>query len=160
MHARKRRKEEGFTLIELIVVVAILGFLIAIAVPRYLTARETAALNASKANLHNLASAMELYATEHSQYPYPEDADGAISWLRANIPRAPKSPKGDGTAAKDYYKYKAVVDDDDNVIDYIIYDPNPYNVPGKGTIYIQVRAGAVIEEVGEIDECNDCDLTW
>ncbi len=104
------RRRKGFTLIELVVVVAILGFLIAIAVPRYLTARETAAFNASKANLHNLASAMELYATEHSQYPYPANAAGAINWLSANIPKAPQSPKGG------YYWYVAVTDDGGNVI--------------------------------------------
>src|SRR5712692_205072 len=37
-----KHKEHGFTLIELVVVLAILGILIALAVPRYLTARKKA----------------------------------------------------------------------------------------------------------------------
>ena len=48
---QNKKGEEGFTLIELIVVIAILGFLLAIAIPRYNTARAKAAVNASAANL-------------------------------------------------------------------------------------------------------------
>jgi prepilin-type N-terminal cleavage/methylation domain-containing protein len=42
LHKRLKRQEHGFTLIELVVVLAILGILIALAVPRYLGARKKA----------------------------------------------------------------------------------------------------------------------
>ena len=70
---QNKKGEEGFTLIELIVVIAILGFLLAIAIPRYNTARAKAAVNASAANLKNLANAMELYVTEHNIADYPSN---------------------------------------------------------------------------------------
>jgi prepilin-type N-terminal cleavage/methylation domain-containing protein len=114
MHARKRRKEEGFTLVELIVVVAILGFLLSIAIPRYLTARTTAAQSATKANLHQLASAMELYMAEHPEKTaYPANND-AKSWLQAYIPKAPVPPGGGK------YQYAQL----DGGGSYAIWDPN------------------------------------
>ena len=90
---QNNKGEEGFTLIELIVVIAILGFLLAIAIPRYTTSRTRAAINASAANLKNLANAVELYATENNLTDYPI---GSLETIVADyIPNVPEPP-GDG----------------------------------------------------------------
>ncbi|QPM69334.1 type IV pilin protein [Atribacter laminatus] len=90
---RKQNKkgEEGFTLIELIVVIAILGFLLAIAIPRYNTSRTRAAVNASAANLKNLANAVELYATENnlSSYPSGSLASMVSAYMPSGVPGSP-----------------------------------------------------------------------
>lgn len=64
------KDERGFTLIELIVVIAILGILAAIAVPRVTTSLSNAKVKADEANLKILQNAVERYYVEHDQtYP-------------------------------------------------------------------------------------------
>lgn len=140
MRMDKRKKQQaGFTLVELIVVVAILGFLLSIAIPRYLTARTTAAQAATKANLHQLSSSMELYMTENpSETSYPADADTASTWLKTYIPKAPVPPGGG------YYQYAPLDgnDSDTNPGDsYAIWDPKAYG--GK---YFAAGPGGAIGE--------------
>ncbi|MFY9286563.1 MAG: prepilin-type N-terminal cleavage/methylation domain-containing protein [Tissierellaceae bacterium] len=61
----KKRNKKGFTLIEMVIVIAILGILIAIAVPRLAGFRDRAQDSADKATAATIGKAAELYyATE------------------------------------------------------------------------------------------------
>ncbi len=61
----RKMKRKGFTLIEMVIVIAILGILIAIAVPRFAGFRDRAQDSADKATAATIGKAAELYyATE------------------------------------------------------------------------------------------------
>lgn len=62
-------KTRAFTLIELLIVVAIIGILAAIAVPNFLNAQIRAKVAATEANLRAVVTAMEMYRTDNNSYP-------------------------------------------------------------------------------------------
>ena len=73
---RKRRhdSEEGFTLIELMVVVLIIAILLAIAIPTFLGARKRAQDRAAQSSLRNALTAAKTIYTDNSSYKSADPA--------------------------------------------------------------------------------------
>lgn len=60
--------ERGFTVIELLIVVMIIGIIAGIAVPKFQSTKGKAHAAALRSDLRNLASAQEAYFHEHARY--------------------------------------------------------------------------------------------
>jgi len=77
-------KKNGFTLIELIIVVTILGIMAAIVLPTFQGNVATAKESASKTNLMTIRTQIELYKLQHNGYP-----PGYINGSGADISAVP-----------------------------------------------------------------------
>jgi len=70
------RNQEGFTLVELLIVVIILAILAAIIVPQFSAATDDANQSAFDSNVANIRSAVDLYRQQHGAYPGAVAAGG------------------------------------------------------------------------------------
>ena len=83
LRKRLERDEEGFTLIELMVVVLIIAILLAIAIPTFLGARNRANDRAAQSSLRNGLTAAKTIFTD--QQDYAAATDGALSAVEPSL---------------------------------------------------------------------------
>lgn len=74
----KKTSQTGFTLLEIMVVVAILGLLAAMIVPNVIGRGEQAKVKMAQVNMSSLASALESYRLDNNDYPTTEEGLEAL----------------------------------------------------------------------------------
>lgn len=93
------KKSLGFTLLEIMVVVVIIGILAAAIVPNIIGAADDARVIAAKADIANIGQALKLYRLDNSMYPSTEQGLGALSVKPTTAPQ-PNNYKNGGYLEK------------------------------------------------------------
>ena len=142
---RRERDDEGFTLIELMVVLLIIAILMAIAIPTFLGARNTANARAAQSNLTNALTAEQTYWTNNQTFAVDLTAtEPSLTWESAAI-----------TAVQNGNQVSAVISDSGQIVTITalgkdkncwsiaqINDPQPPTGTGPdGTYYSMTAVG-------------------
>ncbi|AGH40434.1 type IV pilin protein [Bifidobacterium thermophilum] len=109
---RRKKGEKGFTLVELLVVVIIIGILAAVAVPIYLNQRKSAWRSSVQSDVKNASLVLETIST---------DKNGKLSGI--TIPDKCDAPSCDIEGEK-------VTVSADNHLTFVVKDDNTYTITG------------------------------
>src|SRR5579863_2469541 len=95
-----RSKKSGFTLVEIMIVVLIIGILLAIAIPNFIRARESSRAKACQANLKQIDSAVQQWMMDNKTSTFGrrhQRPDPGRSW-RYGLQCRARWRSGDGAA--------------------------------------------------------------
>ncbi len=86
--------QRGFTLIEIMVVVVIMGILAALVVPKLMGRTDDARITAARQDISTLMQALKLYKLDNQRYPTTEQGLQALISKPTNGPAAPNWKTG------------------------------------------------------------------
>src|SRR5690606_27930745 len=92
---RRRQSQRGFTLIEILVVVVIIGILGAVIVPNLLGRPDQARITAAESDLRSLANALDIYRLDNHHYPSTDQGLEALVTRPSGFPE-PRNYNPDG----------------------------------------------------------------
>ncbi|MFP5237253.1 MAG: type II secretion system protein [Acidobacteriota bacterium] len=113
---QKRHRQSGFTLIELMIVMAIIGILAVIAVPSYISAVRQAREAVLKEDLHVLRNAIDSYTADKQKAPQSLDDLVQEGYLKS-IPEDPMTHSKDTWVTDSSDSYTSVDETDPGITD-------------------------------------------
>ncbi|MDQ6972740.1 MAG: type II secretion system major pseudopilin GspG [Mariprofundaceae bacterium] len=76
---KKNKDEKGFTLLEIMVVLVIIGVLAALVAPRFIERADEAKVEATRSQMSSIAQALKLYRLHNSHYPTSSEGLSILS---------------------------------------------------------------------------------
>ena len=142
------RFKQGFTLVELVMVMVIIGLLAAIIIPNFTGQKDSASIAATKANLENIRTAVALYYAQEGEWPsaslaelwdpaspspsgniYMRAIPPCVAYDPSRTPVDPSNDVQDGTAADEATGWYW-----DTAGDHLVH-PNRIGSDAEGTLF-------------------------
>ena len=129
------RTQKGFTLIELMIVVVIIGILAAIAIPNFIAMQNRAKEGSTKANMHTLQLAAEDYGVRNDGVYAADMTSSGSPTVAASLPASFKNPFSGATgtgAYEDRATFAAPAALTSGISSYSDSATSQYNIRGHG----------------------------